>query len=305
MSLISYFLRGMLAALGLVLALVGLLTVTHTTPVHTVISPRLGGEPPAVSDPLFNRLMELYTGTHLSDGNRVELLLNGDSTYHRLWDDLRSARRSVIVQMYFAEPGAVADSMRDLLVERARAGVQVAVLLDAFGAAPLKRSDFLTTLRNAGARVAWLRPIRWYTLNRAATRSHARIVVVDGRVGYTGGFGLADYWLGDGLHDHQWRETNVRFEGPAVAELQAAFAAGWAEATGVLLAGSMYAPRTAFAPRGTITAGLMYTVPAVGSTQAERFLALSIAGARKSLYVTNSYFVPNEDFRVLLKNAVK
>jgi cardiolipin synthase len=129
--------------------------------------------------------------------------------------------------------------------------------------------------------------------------------VIDGRIGYTGGFGLADYWRGDGIHRDQWRETNVRFEGPAVAELAATFAAGWAEATGVLLAGSTFFPREAFQPAGSVIAGLMHTVPAVGSTQAERYLALSISGARRTLYITNSYFVPDEDFRNMLKAAAK
>lgn len=295
----------MLTALGLVLALVGLLTVTHTTPVRTVIAPGVGGEPPAVHDPQFNRIIELYTGTHLSPGNHIEVLLNGDSTYERMWTDLRHATRSIIVQTYFGEPGKVADSLRDILQERARAGVRVAVLLDAFGAAALKHTDFVPTLQAAGVHVAWLRPIRWYTLNRATTRSHSRLVVVDGRVGYTGGFGIADEWLGDGAHDGQWRETNVRFEGPAVAELQAAFATCWAEATGVLLSGDVFASRSAFTPRGNAVAGVMHTVPSIGSTAAERFLALTITGARHSLYVTNSYFVPNQDFRTLLKAAAR
>jgi cardiolipin synthase A/B len=142
-------------------------------------------------------------------------------------------------------------------------------------------------------------------LNRAATRSHVRVIVVDGRIGYTGGFGLADYWLGDGHHDREWRESNVRFEGPAVAALQAAFAAGWAEATGMLLTGDTYFPPQIFEPAGQTMAGLMHTVPAVGSTPAERFLALSIAGSRKTLYITNSYFVPDQDFRKMLIDAVR
>jgi cardiolipin synthase len=248
--------------------------------------------------------MELYAGVDLVPGNKVEVLLNGNDLYPKLWRDIASARRSITVQMYFSIPGAVTDSMVAHLVERARAHVPVAVLLDAFGSADLRRSHALETLRAAGVRVAWLRPLRWYTLSRAASRSHARIVVIDGRVGYTGGFGLADYWRGDGLHPNQWRETNTRFEGPAVAALQAAFAAGWAEATGMLLTGSVVFPPDVFRPVGPVVAGLMHTMPSMGSTPAERFLALSIAGARQTLYISNSYFVPDEDFRNLLKDAV-
>jgi cardiolipin synthase A/B len=130
-------------------------------------------------------------------------------------------------------------------------------------------------------------------------------VVIDGHIGYTGGFGLADYWQGDGHEDRQWRESNVRFEGPAVASLQAAFVAGWAEATGVLLTGDMFFPPAIFEPVGNTVAGLMYTTPAVGSTIAERFLALTIASAQKTLYITNSYFVPDAEFRTMLIDAVK
>ncbi|HEV2642910.1 MAG TPA: phospholipase D-like domain-containing protein [Candidatus Elarobacter sp.] len=287
------------------MVLVGVLTVTHGTPVRNVIAPGSSEQPPPVSDTLFAQTMELYTGTRLSNGNRVTLMLNGDGTYPELWHDLASAKKTITVQMYYCEPGKVADEMRDRLIERARAGVRVLVLLDAFGAGPLRKTNFEKPLLAAGARVAWLRPLRWYTLNRAATRSHVRVVVIDGRIGYTGGFGLADYWLGDGLHDRQWRESNVKFEGPAVAALQAAFVAGWAEATGMLLTGTTYFPDATFEPVGTTVAGLMHTVPAVGSTMAERYLALSIVCSRKTLYVTNSYFVPDKEFRDMLKDAAK
>lgn len=305
MNLVKYTVRVIFIVLAIILATIGFLSVTHSTPVRSVIAPGPGNEPLAVEDSLFARTMMLYTGTLLSPGNRVEVLLNGDDTYPRLWRDIASARQSVTVQMYYALPGVVTDAMERALVQRARAGVRVLVLLDAFGAGGLRRTHFVQRITAAGGRVAWLRPLRWYTLNRAATRSHVRLVVIDGRIGYTGGFGLADYWLGDGVHPGQWRESNIRFEGPSVAALQTTFAEGWAEATGVLLAGPILIPRDVFRPVGPEMAGLMHTSPAVGSTAAERYLALSIAGARKTLYITNSYFIPGADFRNLLKKAVE
>ena len=289
----------------LAMVLIGVLTITHGTPVRSVISPGTADRPPAVGDSLFAESMELYTSTHFSHGNIVKLCLNGDGTYPELWKDLASAKHTITVQMYYSEAGKVTDEMRDVLAARARAGVRVLVLLDAFGSGPLRKTNFEATLKAAGAHVAWLRTIRWYTLNRAATRSHVRVVVIDGHIGYTGGFGLADYWLGDGHHKNQWRESNVRFEGPAVAALQAAFAAGWTEATGMLLTGDKFFPPRIFEPVGNTIAGLMHTVPAVGSTTAERFLALTITGARKTLYITNSYFVPDHEFRDMLIEAAK
>jgi cardiolipin synthase len=218
------------------LALIGLLSATRGTPVEYVMARGDPRGPPAPGELLFTRTLELYTGVTLHAGNRVQVLENGDGTYPLLWRDLRSCRQTVTVQMYFAKPGAVADTMAAILGDCARRGVRVLLLLDGFGAQTLQR-QWAEGVRRSGVEVAWLRQMRWYALHEVFERSHARVVVVDGRVGYTGGFGLADYWLGAGRKPDEWRETNVRFEGPAVAQLQEAFATTWAEATGELLTG--------------------------------------------------------------------
>jgi len=297
---------GLVAAIFMVgvLALVGVLSVTRGTPVNFVVAVAADDGPPAIADSLFPHSVELFTSTQLVPGNRVEVLANGDGTHPPLWRDIRGARETITVQMYYSLPGSVADSMAMFLRERARAGVRVLLLLDAFGSGPMS-DEWVNGMRRDGVTVAWLRPIRWYTLHKAAQRSHARIVVVDGRIGYTGGFGLADYWQGEGHAEGEWRETNIRFEGESVAQLQAAFAQAWAEATGVLLAGKTFFPPSSFGTPGSVQAGLLHTEPTVGSTEAERFLALSIAGARRTLYITNAYFVPDDDFRALLLRSVK
>lgn len=304
MAILKYSLLTIAVVFVLVMVLIGLLSVTRGATVRTVIAEGDKGGPPQVSDPLFPRSIELFTGTHIEPGNKIELLLNGEGTYPKLWADLASAKRTITVQMYYSQPGAVADSLAKHLVERAHAGVRVLVLLDAFGSQPLKK-EWIEGLRKSGVEVAWLRPLRWYTLHKATQRSHVRVVVVDGKIGYTGGFGLADYWLGDGHHADQWRESNVRFQGPTVAGLQAAFASGWAETTGELLTGDMFFPPVSFEEEGSVNAGLMHSLPTIGSTPAERFLALTIAGARKTLYISNSYFVPNSDFCDLLVKAAR
>jgi cardiolipin synthase A/B len=279
------------------------LTVTRGTPVGTVVTLSDSG-PPAIQDSLFERTFELFTGTHIFAGNTVAQALNGNGTYPRLLADLASARQSITMQMYYSLPGKVADTIASVLKERARAKVRVLLIIDAFGSQHMSHA-WVKSLRDAGVEVARLRALHWFTIHDAGDRSHVRVVVVDGRVGYTGGFGLADYWLGDGHHDNQWRESNVRFEGPAAMELQAAFAAAWAESTGELLTGPLFFPSSGFQPSGTTHAGLLYAAPTTGSTPAERFLALTLSGARKSLYITNSYFVPDDDFRRLLERAVK
>jgi cardiolipin synthase len=292
------------ALVVLYLAFVGLLSITRGTPVQTVIAEGDRSGPPAPTDSLFARTMEMYTGTHVEPGTRVQAVNNG-TVYDSLWKDLRAAKQAISVQMYYSLPGKVADTLAAILKERARAKVRVLLLLDAFGSQNLKRK-WAQDLRDAGVELALLRKLRWYSIHNATDRSHVRVVVVDGKVGYTGGFGLADYWLGDGLHEDQWRESNVRFEGPAVMQLEAAFASAWAEATGELLTGDTFFPARGFAPLpGGAQAGLLFTAPTTGSTPAERFLALSLASAHKTLYITNSYFVPDDDFRRLLKRAVR
>ncbi|HXD49167.1 MAG TPA: phospholipase D-like domain-containing protein [Gemmatimonadaceae bacterium] len=293
-------------ALGILvcaLALVGLLTITRGTPVARVVTLSDSG-PPAVSDSLFERTFELFTGTHIFPDNTVEQALNGNGTYPQLWSDLRAAQHTITVQMYYSLPGKVADTLAAVLRERARAHVRVLLLLDAFGSQHLSK-HWIGALRDAGVEVAELRPLRWFTIHDATDRSHVRVVVVDGHVGWTGGFGLADYWLGDGLHEDQWRESNVRFEGPAVMQLQTAFADAWAEATGELITGPLFFPRSGFEPAGTTHAGLLYAAPTTGSTPAERFLTLTIAGSRHTLYIANSYFVPDDDMRRLLERAAR
>jgi cardiolipin synthase len=286
------------------LTLIGILSITRGTPVKNVVVIGKTGGAPAITDSLFSRMMDLYTGAHLTPGNAAEQVNDG-SVYPRLWADLRSAKHTITVQMYYSRPGAVADSMAAILAQKARQGVRVLFVLDAFGSMNLKKA-WADSMTAAGVEIGLLRQLHWYSLHNATDRSHVRVVVVDGEIGYTGGFGLADYWLGDGKHPDQWRDSNVRFEGPSVMGLQAAFAAAWAECTGELIAGDTFFPKMAFTTvDGGMQAGIFFASPTTGSTPAERFIALSIASARRTLYVANSYFVPDDDFRKLLVDAYK
>ena len=296
-------LAAILSTIVVLLALVGLLYLTRGTPVEGLRSP--AGELPVTTDPAFRRTAEVLTSMELVNGNALELLTNGDETYPRLWEDLRSARRLITLQMYYCRPGQVADTLKQILMERARAGVRVLFLHDAFGSQDLPQ-EYFDELNAAGVETQVFRPVHWYSLDKASHRSHIRVVVVDGEVGYTGGFGIDDKWLGDGRSEGQWRDTNVRFRGPAVMQLQGTFVAGWAEATGQLLAGNLLFPAEEFAePEGDHFASLLHAAPTVGSTAAERFLAFSIAAARRTLYISNAYFVPDDDFRRLLSDAAR
>jgi cardiolipin synthase len=287
-------------------ALVGLPHVFRSPLVRNVISTDSGHGPtvPRPGSPDFGRLLALLTGATLVGNDSVSVLANGDATFPQLWRDLRSAQRSITVQMYYAAPGAVTDTVCTILAERARAGVRVYFLYDAFGAEELGPVH-IGALRAAGVRTAEFRPMRWYAPDRANHRSHVRGIVIDGRVAYTGGFGFDDKWLGAGRRPREWRETNARVVGPAAAELQAAFVAKWAETVGALVAGDWLVSDTLRADAGTIAATFLYSPPLIGSTSAERLLALSIASAQRTLYITNAYFVPHADYMQLLMDAAR
>jgi cardiolipin synthase A/B len=334
-----------IGAVVLIFALIGFLHSVRGSPVSRVSG--YGGKDPApeVNSPLFVQTIQLLTGTALSPGHEILITKNGDETYDRLWSDLRSAQQSITLQMYYCKPGRMADTLKEILLERAGAGVRVLFLHDAFGSQSL-RGEYLDSLRVGGVEVSVFRPVKWYDLHQIQHRSHIRVVVVDGKLGWTGGFGIDDKWFGDGRSRDQWRDTNVRFTGPAVRQLQAIFATGWAEGTGNLITGPLFFPddlshgaalrlhavgddfdadaggnegsdsdagtgaaatqrsENGIAVAGeNMFAGVMHAAPTIGSTSAERLLALSIAGARQTLYITNSYFVPDQDFRDLLKRA--
>jgi len=292
---------GALATLVVVLLGVGFAHVAREAPLEVVIAAGDASGPPAIGTPHFRLTLEALTETPLTGGHRVEVLSNGDQTFARLYHDLRSARRSIAMEMYYGSAGEVTDSVVAILTERARAGVLVYFLYDAFGTHP-PPAEARHRLEQAGGRIAAFRPFRLSEVDRVSHRAHSRAVTVDGGIGYTGGFGLDDKWLGDGKKG--WREANVRFEGPAVTQLQAAFAEEWAEATGELLTGNRFF-RTAPATGGGALAGLLHSVPASGTSPAERALALTIAGARTSLYISNAYFLPNGSFRALLADAAR
>ena len=244
-----------LAILGF--ALIGLLHVTRGTAVRHVRGVAADGAPTGVDEPQFHLLVTMMTGAWMASGNRVEVALNGDGTYERLWHDLRSAQQSITMQLYYGAPGRMAATLQEILLERARAGVRVLVLYDAFGTVDIPKAH-RDALRAGGVVVEPFRPIRLSTLHLAQHRSHVRGIVIDSRIGWTGGFGIDDKWFGDGQTNGSWRETNVRFEGPAVRQLQAAFAAAWVEATGVLFTGRATLTRH---EDSVTAAGLLSTSP--------------------------------------------
>jgi cardiolipin synthase len=292
-------------AYTLLLALLAMLVayLTRTTAVQRIRA--IGSQEHSVDarSEKFNLYLGLLTSTQVAGGNEIEVLFNGDGTFPRLWEDLGRAEHAVCVHVYFFKPGEVADTLLRILSERAQAGVRVLVLLDAVGWIGLTKG-YRHRLISAGAEVASYRPPRPKELYKFQQRMHMRAVVIDGRIGFTGGFGIADQWLGDGRSAGNWRDTDVRVEGPVAMQLQVAFSNNWAEATGELLIGEAITPfARAPLPTEPQAAGIMTCSPSLGTTNAERFFFLAIASARERIYIANAYFVLTRDLRWLLMNA--
>lgn len=297
---VGQLLDWMLIAVVIVIALIGFLYITRGTAVRRVRAVGADGQPVAPDEESFPLTVALLTGATLLPGNQIELVLDG-SVFPRLFEDLRSAKRSITVQMYYSLHGKVTKMLAEILSERARAGIQVYVIYDAFGSSALG-GDYAHKLRQAGVNIVPFRPLRLRNLWIIQNRAHIRGIIVDGDIGWTGGFGFDDKWLGDGRVGTGWRDTAVRLRGPAVMQLAEAGIAAWAEATGDLFTGRL---TPAVCDGGVAAAAILYTDPSLGSTAAERFLALSIAGAQRTLYITNAYFAPDKNFVALLVDAAQ
>jgi len=254
-----------------------------------------------IAEPSFRATVVGYAGGVVVGGNRIDVLLNGDEIFPAKLEMIRSARKTITYAQYVFEDGAPAADTAQALAERCRAGVKVHVLVDAVGSLmmPSQYRDWLT---EAGCELAFYRPLSPWAMDRVNNRNHRRILVADGRVGVTGGSGTSGKWSGNGRQEGQWRDTDLRLEGPVVSQLQGAFAENWLEATGVALGGPDYFPSPIEA-KGQVESQIVRSSPAGGSVAMYTMFLLAIASARQSIYITNPYFVPDDKMLSTLLQA--
>jgi cardiolipin synthase A/B len=255
----------------------------------------------AVGEPAFVRALEAHTNAELIGGNRAEVLLNGEQIFPAMLSAIRGAKSTITFANYIYEDGAVAQTMAEALAGRCRAGVEVNVLLDAVGSSTMPLAQ-RSLLRDAGCRLEFYHSLNPLAIKRINHRNHRRVLVIDGRVGFTGGTGVGEKWTGDGRHEGHWRQTDVHVEGPIVAQLQAAFAENWRDTTGRLLGGDAYFPP--LARRGDLAIQAVKSSPASGAAEAYLLFQLAIDSARRSIYITNPYFVPDGAMTDALLRAV-
>lgn len=259
-----------------------------------------------LGDASFFPTIAAATDAPIVGGNRVEILLNGDETFPAMLRAIKTAKRTIDFAQYLYEDGTIAYEFAEAFAERCRAGVRVNILLDSYGASDIP-TKIPEMLKQAGCdveffhRIHALQFITPWELFRYNNRSHRRILVVDGRIGFTGGYGISSAWTGNGRTPNHWRDTNVEVEGPIVQWLQAAFIDSWRETTGILLGGDIYFPQ--LQPRGNVLAQIVKSSPFGGSSQSYTLFLLSITSARKSILITNPYFIPDERMTEALVKA--
>ena len=266
--------------------IIGLNFMTPTKQLERKIEHRF-----AVSDPQFRREMSVMLGPAILPGNRVTDLQNGAEIFPAMLEAIASAKETVTFETYIYWEGEVGERFADALSERAKAGVAVNVTIDWAGSVSME-DRLIEQMEDAGVEVVRYRPLHWYNLGRMNNRTHRKLLVVDGRVGFTGGVGIGDPWQGHAQDADHWRDMHFKVEGPAVAQVQSAFNDNWVKTTGELLNGEPYFP--ALEQAGGMDAHMFISSPAGGSESMHLMYLLAIAAAEESIDIAAAYFIPDD-----------
>jgi cardiolipin synthase len=255
--------------------------------------------PFTADSPAFRRSTEAL-GNPMIEGNDARLLINGDQIFPAMTKDIREAKTTVNLETYIFQPDEAGEQFADAMMAAARRGVQVRLLIDAWGG---KLKQLAKRLEAAGVKVRTYRPVRLFSIYKVGNRTHRKILVVDGKIAYTGGLGIDKRWLGDARNESEWRDTQVRVDGPVAAQMQAIFSEDWTYTTGEILAGDNFYPEI---PRvGSMRAQAIKASRADSSSLSKMLYYVAIQSAKKSIHIANAYFLPDRQVREALVNAVK
>ena len=244
-----------------------------------------------VEDPQFLLSMGQLLGPGILPGNRIKALQNGDQIFPAMLAAIHSARKTITFETYIYWSGNIGEKFSEALCERALAGVKVYVMLDWAGCGKLE-AKYLDDMKAAGVEVERYHPIRWHTITRINNRTHRKLLVVDGRIGFTGGVGVADQWTGNAESKEHWRDSHYQLEGPAVAQMQAAFGDNWIKTRAKVLLGPDYYPP--LKSSGDSLAQVFRSSRGEGSESVRLMYLLSIASAAKTIRLQAAYFVPDD-----------
>jgi cardiolipin synthase len=244
-----------------------------------------------LEDAQFRRSLGVQLGPPIIDGNKVELLLNGDQIFAAMLKDIRAAQRTINFETYIYWSESIGREFSDALAERARAGVKVHVLLDFIGSIKMEQAS-MDKMRAAGVHLQRYHKPAWWKLARLNNRTHRKLLVIDGKIGFTGGVGIADKWRGNAQDANHWRDSHFRVEGPVVGQVQAVFNDNWTKSTGEVLDGPDYFPPLRAV--GTSPAQMFSSSPTGGSESMHLMYLMAITAARRSIALSSAYFVPDE-----------
>ena len=244
-----------------------------------------------LEDPQFRRSMGVLLGPPIVEGNKVDVLLNGDQIFPSMLGAIRGARHTITFETYIYWSETIGKEFSDALIERAKAGVKVHVMLDFIGSIKMDAAS-MDAMKAAGIELQRYHKPVWWKLTRMNNRTHRKLLIVDGKIGFTGGVGIADKWRGVAQDTNHWRDTHFRVEGPVVGQIQAVFTDNWTKATGAVLDGDAYFP--ALTAKGEHPAQMFSSSPTGGSESMHLMYLMAITAARHSINLSNAYFVPDE-----------
>ena len=242
------------------------------------------------------------TGFPFVKDNRITVLTDGDQFYPAMLKDITGAKKTITMEAYIYWEGEIGRRFAKALAAKSREGVVVKLLLDALGSASIGK-EIQRILKEGGCELVWYNPIRLRTIGRINNRTHRKSLIVDGRISYTGGAGIADHWTGNGQDPKHWHDVQIRVEGPGAVGLQTGFAQNWLDTTGELVSGEGFFPPSDAA--GTMAAQTILSTPEAGSSAVRTMYYLSIVSARSSLYIANPYFIPDDSSTEILAAAAE
>jgi len=242
-------------------------------------------------DPQFRRSLGVLLGPPILEGNKVEALINGDQIFPAMLAAIRDAKETITLETYIYWSESIGTEFSKALSERARAGVKVHLMLDFMGSMKMDNA-LVEEMKKAGVQVQRYHKPAWWKLARMNNRTHRKLLVIDGKVGFTGGVGIADQWRGNAQDEDHWRDSHFRVEGPVVGQIQAVFNDNWTKATGTVLDGPGYFP--ALTPKGTMPAQMFSSSPTGGSESMHLMYLMALTAARETIDLSAAYFVPDD-----------
>ena len=245
----------------------------------------------SIKDPQFPRSMSALLGPAFLDGNEVKVLVNGDKIFPEMLSAIRAAKQTITFETFIYWGDSIGHEFAEALIERARAGVKVHVLLDWLGSVKMEQKE-LDSMLAAGVEIQRYHKPHWSHLTRLNNRTHRKLLIIDGEVGFTGGVGIADQWRGDARNPDEWRDTHFKVTGPVVAQMQAVFLDNWIKSTGQVLHNQNYFP--SLKKTGTMPAQMFSSSPNGGGDSMVLMYAMAITAAEESIDISSAYFVPDE-----------